>query len=97
MTCSMGPTGEWVAWAEAARTENMYFMLVTLEVSKVSGWLNARAFCRVHRQGIDDGGGIGDEGDLQAERLRACGRKQHVWRNQLGMVRSARKTCSSCS
>ena len=28
------------------RTENMYRMLVTLEVSKVSGWLNASASCR---------------------------------------------------
>ena len=52
MTCSMGPTGEWVAWAEAARTENMYRMLVTLEVSKVSSWLNLDAPCRVHRRGI---------------------------------------------
>ena len=62
MTCSMGPTGEWVAWAEAARTENMYRMLVTLEVSKLSGWLNAYASCRVQREGIDEGaaGGSGD-------------------------------------
>ena len=35
------------AWAE--RTKNMYSMLVTLEMSKVSGWLNARARCRVER------------------------------------------------
>ena len=41
MMRSMGPTGGWVAWAGAERTENMYCMLVTLDVSKVSGWLNA--------------------------------------------------------
>ena len=28
------------------RTENMLFMVVTLDVSKVSGWLNATAHCR---------------------------------------------------
>ena len=28
------------------RTENMYCMVVTLEVSKLSGWLNALAPCR---------------------------------------------------
>ena len=28
------------------RTQNMPYMFVTLEVSKVSGWLNAFAFCR---------------------------------------------------
>ena len=58
----MGPTGEWVAWAGAERTENMYCMVVTLEVSKLSGWLNAYAFCRVQREGIDEraAGGPGD-------------------------------------
>ena len=33
-----------------SRTANMYRMLVTLEVSKVSGWLNAAAPCRVQRE-----------------------------------------------
>ena len=28
------------------RTANMFPMIVTLEVSKLSGWLNARAYCR---------------------------------------------------
>ena len=31
--------------ARAARTLNMYCMFVTLEMSKLSGWLNADAFC----------------------------------------------------
>ena len=31
----------------AERTWNMYCMVVTLDVSKLSGWLNACAFCRV--------------------------------------------------
>ena len=33
------------------RTRNMYFMLVTLEVSKASGWLNADALCRESQGG----------------------------------------------
>ena len=28
------------------RTANMAYMFVTLEVSKLSGWLNADAYCR---------------------------------------------------
>ena len=32
------------------RTENMLFMSVTLEVSKLSGWLNADAPCQVARK-----------------------------------------------
>ena len=33
------------------RTENMRFMSVTLEVSKLSGWLNADAACRESKGG----------------------------------------------
>ena len=46
MTSSVGPTGEQVAWAGVERTSNMYRMVVTLEVLKLSGWLNASASCR---------------------------------------------------
>ena len=35
------------ARARAERTWNMPYMFVTLEVSKLSGWLNADASCRV--------------------------------------------------
>jgi hypothetical protein len=31
-------------------TANMYSMVVTLEVSRLSGWLNADAPCRVERK-----------------------------------------------
>ena len=37
--------------ARAERTQNIAFMAVTLEVSKLSGWLNADALCRVERRG----------------------------------------------
>ena len=35
--------------ARAERTENMYCMFATLDVSKLSGWLKADAPCRVER------------------------------------------------
>jgi hypothetical protein len=37
----------WGARARAGRTQNMLIMFVTLEVSKLSGWLNADAYCQV--------------------------------------------------
>ena len=36
--------------ARAERTKNMDRMSVTLDVSKLSGWLNADALCRVERK-----------------------------------------------
>ena len=36
--------------ARAVRTRNMVSMDVTLDVSKLSGWLNAFASCRVERR-----------------------------------------------
>ena len=39
------------------RTQNMKRMLVTLEVSKLSGWLNADAPCRVGRRVYEAGRG----------------------------------------
>ena len=38
------------AKARVERTWNMLFMVVTLDVSKLSGWLNAKAYCRVERR-----------------------------------------------
>ena len=34
----------------AERTENMPLVLMTLDVSKLSGWLNADAPCRVEKE-----------------------------------------------
>ena len=39
-----------MAWAGAERTESMYCMYGTLDVLKLSDWLNAYAFCRVQRK-----------------------------------------------
>ena len=41
------------ARACAERTWNMLRMVVTLDVSKLSGWLNADAPCRVERRAFD--------------------------------------------
>ena len=38
------------------RTKNMLLMVVTLEVSKLSGWLKADATCRVEGRACDAGG-----------------------------------------
>ena len=45
------------ARARAERTWNMAYMVVTLDVSKLSGWLNAVAYCRVERRDCDVGRG----------------------------------------
>ena len=42
----------WGARACAERTKNMAYMVVTLDVSKLSGWLNAYAYCRVETRGV---------------------------------------------
>ena len=42
--------------ARAERTRNIQPMTVTLDVSKLSGWLNADACCRVERRACDVGG-----------------------------------------
>ena len=39
-----GPAMEAEGRARAERTENIMYMLVTLDTSRLSGWLNARAF-----------------------------------------------------
>ena len=47
------------------RTSNMCAMVVTLDVSKVSGWLNAAAPCRVWQgEGVERGGGMQGRGGL---------------------------------
>ena len=42
-----GPAMEAEGRARAERTLNMYDMCKTLDVSRLSGWLNADANCRV--------------------------------------------------
>ena len=49
------------ARACAERTPNMPRMVVTLDVSKLRGWLNVYAFCRVERRACDAGRGAARE------------------------------------
>ena len=42
--------------ARAERTENMFCMVVMLDVSRLSGWLKADALCRVKRKHKKRGG-----------------------------------------
>ena len=51
----------------AERTSNMRFMSVTLVVSKLSGWLNAYAYCRESK------GGHTVRGEVRAGRQEAAG------------------------
>ena len=48
--------------ARAERTINISSMYVTLDVSKLSGWLNADAPCRVERVSIGGGAACGKAG-----------------------------------
>ena len=48
--------------ARAERTSNMAYMNVTLGVSRLSGWLNAKARCRVERESIGGGATCGQAG-----------------------------------
>jgi len=62
--------------ARAERTPNIPAMSVTLDVSRLSGWLNADAHCRVERGSIGGGTTCGQAGG----RVGRGGR----WRKQQG-------------
>ena len=57
-----GPTMEAEGRARAERTLNMDPMAVTLDVSRLSGWLNADARCRVKRESMGGGAACGQAG-----------------------------------
>ena len=81
--------------ARAERTVNMLDMLVTLDVSKLSGWLNATAYCRVERRACDERRGAAREacGHWVAATHAACpGRARLKAVGGAGHARSARGT-----
>jgi len=87
-----------LAGARAERTRNMWPMSATLEVSQLSGWLNADAFCQVEKTqeerrqaGMDAGGRGGRRRKQGAGRGPDC---EGCWQ---GHARSAHQTCVSCS
>ena len=61
------------ARACAERTWNMLRMVVTLDVSKLSGWLNADAPCRVERRAYDAERGVGRGREGVGRRQRTSG------------------------
>ena len=83
--------------ARAERTVNMYAMVVTLDVSKFSGWLNAAARCRVEREQGKRGGmwgrATGGERGAAAAQAACAGRIPTAEVVLAGHARSARKTC----
>ena len=61
------------ARACAERTWNMSRMSVTLDVSMLSGWLNADAPCRVERRAYDAERGVGRGREGVGRRQRTSG------------------------
>ena len=75
-----GPTqGLGAKGTRGERTSNMELMVVTLEVSKLSGWLKAYAFCRVEGEGMRCGGR-----ELRAGRRDGPGWWRHDKRHAVG-------------
>ena len=64
-----GPNGDQWGSARAERTINIYFMVMTLDVSRLSGWLNEDAPCRVKKRAYQAGSWEVGEG---------CGRQQRM-------------------
>ena len=65
MRAGGGPDWRLGAGEAAGRTMNMERMDMTLDVSKLSGWLNAVALCRVEREACEAARGAGWEADGQ--------------------------------
>ena len=66
---------DWSLWAQGTRakcTLSMERMSVTRDVSKLSGWLNSSARCRVERRALDMGRGVDREAG------RAVGQQQRM-------------------
>ena len=59
--CREDPTVEAAGRARAEPTKNISRMFVTLDVSKLSGWLNTDASCRVRREAWQEGQHAGRE------------------------------------
>ena len=87
-----------LAGACEKRTLNMLYMVVTLEVSRLSGWLNADGACRVPQEGRTVRGGMRGgrwQGVWWRRRMQRAGGSL-TGRHELGYARSAHRTCSSC-
>ena len=85
-----GPTAVVAGRARAERTANMLCMSVTLDVSKLSGWLNADASCRVERRAFDPeprcGPGAGGRGPAAAH-------EWHAWEEGQAVKAGGARAC----
>jgi hypothetical protein len=93
--CTRGPTEGLGARARAERTTNMRRMFVTLDVSQLSGWLNAVAYCRIEKEATCDAGPPGRRGGAVGQRGGASGMHGARLRAVLGSGH-ARRTCRPC-
>ena len=101
--CSVQGGGlNWSGWGAghaAEHTWNMLRMFLALDVSKLSGWLNADASCQVERRAYDAGQSAGWEaggrcGGGGASSVQEQGSTRGV--GAQGSRRSARGTCCAC-
>ena len=53
--CTEDPAGHGGHGTRKGRTQNMPLIFVTLDVSRLSGWLNAYASCRVTPRRVEGG------------------------------------------
>ena len=86
----------WGAGHAAERAQNMSSMDLTRDVSRLSGWLNADASCRVERRAYDAGRGAGREAGAQCDGGGACSVQGMVSTGVVGAQctrQSARRTC----
>ena len=84
--------------ARAERTWNMLIMSVTLDVSKLSGWLNATACCRVQGRvyEVQRGAGREAEGVGAVAAQAACTGRTRLKAEGPGHARSAHRTSGAC-
>ena len=95
--CRKAPTVQAEGRARAERTQNIHRMSVTLDVSKLSGWLNADAICRVKREAQRDEVRAGSrEGVGKPRRCKQRAGRPRLWGLSVGHARSAPKTSTPC-
>eukprot|EP00964_Phaeocystis_antarctica_P079950 scaffold49868_cov57-Phaeocystis_antarctica.AAC.3 len=83
--CREDPTVEVAGRARAERTSNILYMTATLDVSKLSGWLNAAARCRAQREASVGRGATCGAGKLESAwgrrgRREQCAGGTQLWR-----------------
>eukprot|EP00964_Phaeocystis_antarctica_P111984 scaffold76209_cov58-Phaeocystis_antarctica.AAC.2 len=82
------------------RTKNMQYMSVTLDVSKLSGWLNAYAVCQVgcraYKAGRGAGRKVGGRGGGSSASARRMGKNRLEGWGAKGHAQSAPQTSTAC-